>query len=154
MQPKLICCEERLQGADLPPPLLCEASEQNDSEKGMREKEGRGGRELLHHPVFPPSALLILRHHSIHFFFLAGFFCQTFPSLSCLIVPPISYSFLFLHISCSSSFFCSSILPLYPLPVSHLPLSQFLLPCTTCMCLSVKFLKVSCRCETSYYFSL
>ncbi|TNN49391.1 hypothetical protein EYF80_040403 [Liparis tanakae] len=33
VQPELICIKERLQGADLPPPLLCEPSEQNDSEE-------------------------------------------------------------------------------------------------------------------------
>lgn len=40
MQPILICSKERLQGADLPLPLLCEAPEQNESEKRMREKDG------------------------------------------------------------------------------------------------------------------
>lgn len=49
MQPKLICCKERVQGEDLPLPFLCEASEQNDSEKRMREG-GMRVRELLHQP--------------------------------------------------------------------------------------------------------
>lgn len=41
MQPKLICCKERVQGEDLPLPFLCEASEQNDSEDVRRRDEGK-----------------------------------------------------------------------------------------------------------------
>ena len=80
---KLICSKERLQGADLPLPLLCEAAEQNDSEKGMREKEGWvWAGERAQHSVSPPSTQLIPCHHSIQFFpvILAPFP----PFLSCL----------------------------------------------------------------------
>lgn len=37
---KLVCFQERLQGADLPLLRLCEALEQNKSEKSVGEKEG------------------------------------------------------------------------------------------------------------------
>lgn len=43
VQPKLICSKERLRGADLPPPLLCEASEQ---ERLIEKDEGERRRPL------------------------------------------------------------------------------------------------------------
>lgn len=112
MQPKLICSELWLQGADLPAPLLCEASEQNRREKRMRgeEEEKDVARKSSH--IFPqplsrpesPSHPLSLR----------------LPSRSALIIPslprvrdpgaaaPIVVGFILLHflLPCSASFTC------------------------------------------------
>lgn len=115
MQPKLICCEERLQGADLPPPLLCEASEQNDSEKGMREKEGRGGENsytILSLHLQPNSSCVTIRSTSSS---SLGFSVRlSLPCLVLLFLPdPIPFCFstflaLFsVHQSCLSILFLS-----------------------------------------------
>lgn len=55
---KLVCFQERLQGEDLPLLRLCEALEQNKSEKSVGEKKGE-----THCPVSSPPADHILHHH-------------------------------------------------------------------------------------------
>lgn len=122
MQPKLICCEERLQGADLPPPLLCEASEQNDSEKGMREKEGRGGENsytILSLHLQPNSSCVTIRSTSSS---LLGFSVRlSLPCLVLLFLPypiPFCFSTFLVRLLFSVHQSCLSILSLSPTSLS------------------------------------
>jgi len=89
VQPQLICIKERLQGADLPPPLLCEPSEQNDSEGKEDVREGGMRGPITLRPSCPSSLSLtrpvLPLGKSLHI---------SFPSLSCLLIPRSGPSFL------------------------------------------------------------
>lgn len=81
VQPNLICSKERLQGADLLLPLLCEAPEQNYSEKGMRE-EGWGGENSYTVPTLflrPLSFCVTIRSTSSLYLFSQAFFYLSSP---------------------------------------------------------------------------